>query len=188
MSRLYITAAAANAWVLIGLLAGAFADQLITGEPPCPLCVMQRIGMMLAAIGPCHVLIAARRGPLEARDIAVGAGISVLGSVVGAAVAVRQILLHILPGDPGFSTPIMGLHLYTWAFIAFVCNIVAAGIQLAVLAWYRPDPHARSPLAGITTAALAVMILVNIASVIAEAGFAWGLRSDPVGYMLFQGH
>ena len=187
MSRLYIVASAANAWVLIALLVGAFADQLITGEPPCPLCVMQRIGMMLAAIGPCHVLMAARRGPLEARDIAIGAGILVLGSMVGASVAIRQILLHILPGDPGFSTPILGLHLYTWAFIAFACNIAAAGIQLMALSWYRPDPDARSPLAGITTAVLAAVIVTNILSVIAEAGFAWALPSDPVGYLLFQG-
>ena len=188
MSRLYVFASAANAWVLIGLLVGAFADQLLTGEPPCPLCVMQRIGMMLAAIGPCHVLIAARRGPLEARDIAIGAGILVLGSMVGASVAIRQILLHILPGDPGFSTPILGLHLYTWAFIAFASNIVAAGLQLSALAWYRADLQPWSPLASITTAVLAVVVVANILSVIAEAGFAWGLPSDPVGYLLLQGN
>jgi hypothetical protein len=43
-------------------------------------------------------------------------------------------------------------------------------------------------LASITTAVLAVVVVANILSVIAEAGFAWGLPSDPVGYLLLQGN
>lgn len=187
MTRLYLHAAAANAWVLMAVLAGAFAMQFIEGEPPCALCIMQRIGMMLAAIGPCHMLIAGRHGTLDARDIGIGAGISLFGSALGVAVALRQILLHILPGDPGFGTPVMGYHLYTWAFIAFACNAVAAALQLLGLAWYRPEPDARSTLAGITVAVLAALVVANILSVVAEAGFAWGLPENPVGYRLFSG-
>ena len=187
MTRLYRAAAAANAWVLLGVLGAAFVAQFAAGEPPCPLCVMQRVAMMLAAIGPCHILIAASRGPLEARDVGIGSGILVLGSLLGAAISVRQVLLHILPGDPGFGAPVMGYHLYTWALIAFACNIGAAGVQLVGLAWLRPEVGVRSPLAAITTGALALMLVANILSVIAEAGFAWKLPDNPVRYLLFGG-
>jgi disulfide bond formation protein DsbB len=189
MTRLYFAAAAANAWVLIAILLGAFVAQFANAEPPCPLCVMQRIGMMLAALGPCHILIAGQRGRLEARDIGLGCGMLVLGSLVGGAVAMRQVMLHILPGDPGFGAPILGYHLYTWAFIAFVCNLAAAGVQLVGLAWHRPEAAAAagSLLVRLTVGTLAAVIIANILSVIAEAGFAWHLPDNPVGYRLFGG-
>ena len=32
-------------------------------------------------------------------------------------VAMRQILLHIMPGDPGYGSALLGYHYYCWAFI-----------------------------------------------------------------------
>lgn len=189
MPGLYVLAAAANAWVLLGVLAGAFVSQFAAGEPPCPLCVMQRIAMMLAMLGPCVVLVRARRGGLTAEEIGTGAGIAILASVLGAAVSLRQVSLHILPGDPGFGAPVMGMHLYTWAFVAFACNITAAGVQLAALPWFAPKaPSAviAPRLATVTVAAVGVMLVANILSVIAEAGFAWHLPDNPTTYLLFK--
>lgn len=189
MPALYVLAAAANAWVLLGVLAGAFYSQFAAGEPPCPLCVMQRIAMMLAVLGPCVVLVRAARGGLTAEEIGTGAGLSVLASVLGAAISLRQVALHILPGDPGFGAPVMGMHLYTWAFIAFACNIAAAGVQLAVLPWFT-SKTASAPiaprLAVVTVAATGAMLVANIVSVIAEAGFAWHLPDNPTTYLLFR--
>ena len=187
MSALYAFALLANAWVLLAILAAAFIAQFAAGEPPCPLCVMQRIAMMMAALGPCYTLLMAQREGLSQRAIAIGAGIGILASLLGAAISIRQVLLHILPGDPGFGAPIMGYHLYTWALIAFACNIGAAGFQLVGLAWLRPEVGVRSPLAAITAGALALMLVANILSVIAEAGFAWHLPDNPVTYLLFKG-
>ena len=186
MTRLYVTAAAANAWVLLAILAGAFASQILSGEPPCPLCVLQRIGMMLAAVGPCHLLMATRRGTLTERDIGIGAGMLLLGSLLGAAISLRQTALHILPGDPGFGEAVLGYHLYTWAFLVFVANMIAAALQLLGLPWFRPEPVTAAGLARVTSASVAVLFIANILSVIAEAGFAWSLPDDPVGYLLFQ--
>src|SRR5688572_2357784 len=120
MAALYLFAATLNVWVLIAILAAAFAVQLIAGEPPCPLCVVQRIALMMCALGPLYVLLQARAGALSCRDVAIGNGISIISALVGAAVSTRQVLLHILPGDPGFGNPVLGLHLYTWCLIAFV--------------------------------------------------------------------
>ena len=35
------------------------------------------------------------------------------------AISTRQILLHITPGDPGYGSVVLGLHLYTWALLIF---------------------------------------------------------------------
>jgi disulfide bond formation protein DsbB len=186
MPRLYLLAATANAWVLILILALAFVVQFAYGEPPCPLCVLQRIAMMLCALGPIYLLIGQRDGELAVRDVAVGAGIGILTGLFGATAASRQVLLHILPNDPGFGGPVLGLHLYTWALIAFAAHIAAGALMLIGTAWLpqqRTDPW---PYTGVTAAALAVIIVANLLSVIAEAGFNWDLPSDPKGYLLFK--
>ncbi len=185
MTRLYLLAATGNAWVLLAVLTGAMADQFLTGEPPCPLCVMQRIAMMLAALGPVHILLSARRDGLTAREIGLGSGLLILGSLLGAAISIRQILLHILPGDPGFGSPVLGYHLYTWALIVFACCIAAGGAQLTGLAWFQPAPAMPVPGARLTAAALGATVIANILSVIAEAGLAWHLPDNPVTYLLF---
>ena len=185
LPRLYLLANAMNAWGLLLVLAAAFGEQLLTGEPPCPLCVMQRIAMMLATLGPAYVLMAAERQALTARHVAVGAGISTVASLLGAAISVRQILLHILPGDPGFGAPVFGYHLYTWAAVAFACNLLAAGLQLVGLEWFETAPVRLPTLARLTVLAIGFMLMANIVSVVAEAGFTWKLPDNPTGYLLF---
>jgi len=185
MARLYVLAATLNVWVLVLILAAAFGAQLIFGEPPCPLCVVQRIALMLCALGPSYVLIQARDGALSGRDIAVGNGLSIIAALVGAAVSVRQVLLHILPGDPGFGSPVLGLHLYTWCLIAFVCQITASGAMLIGVAWLQEERVAWR-ITTVTAGAFVVIVTANLLSVIAEAGLNWDLPSDPASYLLFK--
>ena len=135
MARLYVLAVTLNIWVLVGILAGAFAVQFWLGEPPCPLCVMQRIAFMLVGLGLLHTLLRTHTAGLTSRSIAVGQGMAIIGALLGALAASRQILLHILPGDPGFGSPVFGLHLYTWCFIAFSCQIAASTVFLIATAW-----------------------------------------------------
>ena len=96
-----------------GLISYALYLQLVKGLLPCPLCVVQRIALMLCALGPLYTLLQARRGMLSYRALAIGSGISIISALLGAAAATRQVLLHILPGDRGFGSPLFGLHLYT---------------------------------------------------------------------------
>src|SRR5262249_34980254 len=107
MARLYLLAATLNAWVLVLVLAAAFAVQLILGEPPCPLCVMQRFALMLCGLGPLYVLMRARDGAVSARDVAIGNGIAIVSALLGAVTSTRQVLLHILPSDAGFGSPVL---------------------------------------------------------------------------------
>jgi disulfide bond formation protein DsbB len=185
MARLHVLAAALNVWVLVLILAAAFSVQLIAGELPCPLCVVQRIALMMCALGPLYVLLQARDRTLTGRDVAIGNGIAIIAALVGAAVSVRQVLLHILPGDQGFGSPLFGLHLYTWCLIAFVCQIAASGLMLIGAAWLKEEGISWR-IAHVTAGTFVVIVVANLLSVIAEAGLNWDLPSDPVAYLLFK--
>lgn len=187
MARLYLLAATANAWVLILVLVAAFVVQFVTGEPPCPLCTVQRISLMLCALGPLYLLLNPRHDDeVTARTVATAAGIAILAGLVGAAASGRQVLLHILPNDPGYGTPVFGLHLYTWCLIAFLAHITANGAMLVGTAWFaegRVEGWRRT--ATVTAIAFAAIVVANIGSVIAEAGPHWLLPENPTGYLLF---
>ena len=86
MARLYLLAVTLNVWVLVGILAAAFEVQFWSGEPPCPLCVMQRIALMLIALGPLHILLHASAAGLTARAAALGQGMGIIGAMLGALV------------------------------------------------------------------------------------------------------
>ncbi|TWG91110.1 disulfide bond formation protein DsbB [Mesorhizobium sp. J18] len=116
-----------NALALLGisaLLAFAFADQIIFSDLPCPLCILQRLGFALAGFGFALNLIWGTRYTHYA--------LIIFASVVGATVAGRQVLLHIIPGSGTYGEPLFGLHFYTWAFIAFVIIIIWCGLLLAI--------------------------------------------------------
>jgi disulfide bond formation protein DsbB len=184
MTRLYLAAATLNVWVLVLVLAAAFAVQLIVGELPCPLCVMQRVALMLVALGPLHVLLRARHDALTVRDAAVGNGIAILAALLGVIASGRQVLLHILPGDAGFGAPVFGLHLYTWCLIAFACQIAASAVLLLATEWLDDKP-VEWRATRVTALAFAAIAAANLLSVTAEAGLNWDLPSDPVRYLLF---
>ena len=114
-------------FALLGVLAGSLHLQFGVGEQPCPLCLVQRSGMIGLAVGPIMNLLWGIRASHYA--------LSILAAVVGAAGSVRQILLHIEPGDPGYGPAILGLHLYTWALITFVIAIVGCAVMLL---WDEP--------------------------------------------------
>jgi disulfide bond formation protein DsbB len=185
MARLYLLAAAFNVWVLVLILAAAFGVQLVLGEPPCPLCVVQRIALMLCALGPLYMLLQARDGALTYRSIAIGSGMSIISALVGAAVSTRQVLLHILPGDKGFGSPLFGLHLYTWCLIAFISQIAASSLMLIAATWLK-EQSVPWRIANVTAAAFVVIVVANLMSVVAEAGLHWDLPSDPIEYLLFK--
>lgn len=57
-------------------------------------------------------------------------GVVILGALFGAGVAMRQVLLHIVPGTGTYGSPILGLHFYSWSFIIFSASILAAALLL----------------------------------------------------------
>lgn len=185
MSRLYLFAATANALVLTFILLAALTVQFAFGELPCPLCFLQRIALMLCAMGPLYLLMQNRRAPLTHRDLAIAGGMSVLAALLGASISTRQILLHILPGDPGYGGTVLGMHLYTICLLAFICHAVAAGAMLIGAAATESFTQRRWPMANGVFWIFCLVAAVNLVAVVAEAGWAWMLPGDPVKYLLF---
>ncbi|SDU07477.1 disulfide bond formation protein B [Stappia sp. ES.058] len=166
-------------FAISAVLLVAFADQIIGGELPCPLCLLQRAGFLLLAIGP---VLTVARGPHPAHY-----GVTVLAGLIGAGFAMRQVLLHIQPGDAGYGAPFLGLHFYTWAFVIFAAAIAASA---AMLLLRDPSPAQRRDAAWPAFGSLAVGLVVllaaaNAASTALECGQA-SCPDNPTFYELLR--
>jgi len=149
------------------------------GEVPCPLCMLQRIGLMIIGFG---FFLNVRFGAS-----ALHYSIIILSAMVGAGASLRQVLLHIVPGTGGFGSPIFGLHMYTWGFIAFMATIIFVAIMLVVDRNRLGGQaiHGSTWLASLLSGVLLVLGLGNLASNIMVCGFAV-CSGDPQGYILFR--
>ena len=164
-------------YAITGVLLFAFYWQLAYDELPCPLCLLQRVAITALAVGP---ILTIRHGPKPANY-----GLVIIAALMGAAIAARQILLHILPGDTGFGSAFLGMHFYTWAFLCFVVAMLAAGVMLTFDKQFAPE--AKAPRRGMFED-LAVRLIIgvtalNAASALLECGFS-GCPANPVSYEL----
>jgi disulfide bond formation protein DsbB len=158
-----------------GVLLVAFAEQIFNGELPCPLCLLQRVGFVIVGAGlALNVLCGLRPAHY---------GVMLLGAFVGAAVALRQVALHIVPGTGGYGDPILGLHYYTWAFVLFAVVVAGAGLMLLLESQFSDTRRDRSGLGRIAVGLFALVVLANGISTVLECG--GGLCPDnPTSYQL----
>ncbi len=173
-----------NALGLYGValvLAAAFAAQLLLQELPCPLCLLQRVEFAMLAIGP---MLNVRFGPRPSHY-----GLSLLVAAAGATVAVRQILLHIMPGDPGYGSALLGYHYYTWAFIGFAAAIVLLGMMLLFDRQFEEDDAANPVSIGLFPRVAVWLVIaltsLNVVSTLSECGFA-ACPDNPTDYQLLK--
>ena len=150
-------------------LLGAFWVQFVWNEAPCPLCLLQRMCMILAGLGLIWILtgdgvtnLATNRAADRARW-SQGFAIAVLAATLGLCISLRQILLHIAPDDPGFGTPILGYHLYSWAFGIFVAMLLCSGISLLLTNSLSviDEAYKKSMLTRISLWVFGLLILAN---------------------------
>ncbi|MCD0505909.1 disulfide bond formation protein B [Bordetella petrii] len=156
-----------NTLVLLGisvLLYVAFAWQLLYGAAPCPLCLLQRAALAMAGVG---LLLNIRLGPSPLHYAMV-----IAASLGGVAAAGNQLLAQAGPvAQPG-PPPLLGLHLYSWAFLAFCALLVFCTLMLAADRKWG-DNALKKPVA---VPALVVMglfllaILANVAVTSLECG------------------
>jgi disulfide bond formation protein DsbB len=161
------------------VLALAFVDQLWFSDLPCPLCILQRAGLTAAGFGLALNVIF---GPKPSHY-----GMTILGAAVGGAISIRQILDHIVPGTGSYGNAIFGLHLYTWAFIAFALMIIGSAIMLLDDRQFSRAEPMWSRLRPLPVTAVATFILLAIGNVISTvllcgAGFC---PETPGGYLIF---
>src|SRR5712691_4943124 len=149
------------------VLVAAFAAQLVLNELPCPLCLLQRIQFALLAIGP---VLNVRYGPRPSHY-----AVSLLTAAAGAAFAMRQILLHIMPGDPGYGSALLGYHYYTWAFIGFAVAIVLIAAMLLFDGQFeddgKPQPVTLGALARAAVWLVIALAALNVIATLLECGF-----------------
>jgi len=164
---------------IAAILLGAFYFQIALDELPCPLCLLQRVGFVALAIGPVLTL---RFGPRPWHY-----GLVLIAALAGAIIAGRQVLLHIMPGDPGYGSMILGYHFYTWAFVCFVAALAASAVMLLFDDQFYPT--AALPVPGTFEKGAVFLVLgvtlLNAASAFLECGFGF-CPADPVVYELLQ--
>jgi disulfide bond formation protein DsbB len=188
LGKLGFWAQAAFLVAYIGVLSGAmFFFQFAMNELPCPLCITQRMGMMLSSLGAVYVLVQSLRGTLSPSGFMTGLGFSIVGALLGAFMSARQILLHIAPGDPGYGTAVLGLHLYTWALVSFVVVLAFAGVLLVFGTEFMPI----APTSAVARRVVWIIIwmfvatvALNLIVVFIEEGFNLYLPDNPVRYEL----
>jgi len=143
--------------ILSGVLLGAYGVQIFMHEQPCPLCLLQRLGMIGVAVG---ALLNIWFGVHMSHY-----GLSLLSALMGGLVALRQISLHVCPGFGEFGLPVLGLSLYTWSFIVFVCVVLSVALLL-----FLYDPAERQELSirlnGWCKLAFSLMFFVALANII----------------------
>jgi disulfide bond formation protein DsbB len=174
-----ITLNALGLYAIAAVLTAAFAAQILLHELPCPLCLLQRIQFAMLAIGP---ILNIKYGPRPSHY-----AMSLLVAIAGAAFAARQVLLHIMPGDPGYGSALFGYHYYTWALIGFCIAIVAIAVVLLFDREFSDETAA--PKTG-AFAKLSIWLVIaltaaNVLSTLAECGFR-ACPDNPVDYEMLK--
>src|SRR6266853_2644220 len=150
---LALTLNALGLYAIALVLLVAFAAQLVPHELPCPLCLLQRIQFAMLAVGP---ILNLRFGPRPSHY-----AVSLFAAIAGAAFAARQILLHIMPGDAGYGSALLGYHYYTWAFVGFAVAIVLIAAMLLFDGQFKDDGAAQ-PAEVDAFAHLAVWLVIGL--------------------------
>ncbi|SFN61714.1 Disulfide bond formation protein DsbB [Izhakiella capsodis] len=165
-------------FVISLILIIAFYYQLALYELPCPLCLLQRVGMMLIGFGFLFNLC------LGIKNIHYS--FALIGCVVTGIIAARQVFLHILPGDSGYGSAMLGLHFYTWALLASIFTTVAIAVVMAL----PPDESASSLVTKSLTVKVVItlfilLITANLISTILECG-GGQCADNPTFYQLLK--
>ena len=180
MTRAFaITLNALSLYAVALVLAAAFTAQLLLHELPCPLCLLQRLQFAVLAVGP---ILNIRWGPRPSHY-----ALSLLAAAAGAAFSTRQILLHIMPGDAGYGSALLGYHYYSWALIGFAAAIVLLAAILLFDRQFEADGVRVAPGAFAESAVWLVIGLtaLNVVSTLLECGFG-ACAENPVVYELLK--
>lgn len=142
--------------VVCGIVLGGYHFQFAWDELPCPLCLLQRVGFAAVGFGLALNLI---YGPQPGHY-----GVILIGALFGGSVAVRQILLHIVPGTGAYGSPVLGLHYYTWSAIFFFLILAGTALMLLSSRQFEHASEARvteaARFGGSNLARLAFFVLV----------------------------
>lgn len=164
---------AIDALGLAFLLLVAFILQIGFHELPCPLCLLQRLGILAIAFG-FLLNVQFKIRPIHYT-------LSLISAMLTAAISVRQIFLHVIPGDAGYGLPLLGIHLYTWVFLLCVGIIIYIAIIFSIVPQYEYDEPSKTKTKGIrflTQVAFTLVFLLAIFNGVSTY-FECGLKACP---------
>jgi disulfide bond formation protein DsbB len=154
----------------------AFGMQFWFNELPCPLCLLQRVGLIGIAFG---FILNMRFKPHPTHY-----SLSLLSALLTSFIALRQILLHIVSGSGVYGNSVLGLHLYTWTFILCMIIIVYISISMGFFLQYKSDydfSNKLKPLVNIAFILILAISLLNIVSTYLVCGFG-ACPDNPIHY------
>ncbi|WP_340674104.1 disulfide bond formation protein B [Microbulbifer salipaludis] len=170
-----------NALALLGVsgvLWFAFVWQIVLDELPCPLCLLQRVAFAMVGIG---LMLNVSFGSRPAHY-----GIALLSTLAGMVSSARQVLLHIAPGDPGYGSPFLGLHFYTWALVAFfLLGLFIGGLLLLDQMKLKEAANVpRNPgwLGKLAIYSFLAIVLITVIATLLECGVG-PCPDNPTGYL-----
>jgi disulfide bond formation protein DsbB len=153
----------------------AIAAQFLLNELPCPLCLLQRAGILAIGIGYMMNIIFG----CKSRYFAV----STFAAIFTMFFAIRQVLLHITPNSVGYGDIILGAHMYTWVVVIGSITVLWNCLMSLYLEGNYSKPHNRTLLriGRITTVMFILTIVSNIGLTFMECGFGQ-CPDNPVSY------
>jgi disulfide bond formation protein DsbB len=166
--------------------AAAIIIQLFFHELPCPLCLLQRIGLMAIAYGYVLNILYGNKSNHYAY--------STIAAILTSFIALRQILIHIVPGSGYYGDPVFGIHMYTWVFI--ICMVAIAWNMLIIIIYPEDYRHqklikniriGRNPLVKLIVFAYIFVIALNFALTFLECGTTQ-CPDDPNQYMILNNY
>jgi heme/copper-type cytochrome/quinol oxidase subunit 2 len=96
-------------------------------------------------------------------------------ALVLAVASTRQVLLHIMPGDAGYGSALLGYHYYTWALIGFIAAIVLLAAVLLFDRQFEKDNSVLPPTGGAFAQAAVWLVIaltgLNVVTTLLECGF-----------------
>lgn len=156
----------------------AFIIQFALHELPCPLCLLQRVGFLSIAFGFLLNIRFGRRPSHYA--------IALMSAIYTSFVALRQIALHVVPGTGSYGQAFMGLHLYTWSYVASMLVVFVTIVIMGMDKQYQPSTQQDSRLSTFIHLVFGVMFLLvaaNLVSLFLECGFSQ-CPDDPTRYLM----
>ena len=165
------------AWVLSAIVAISLVLQLTLHELPCPLCLLQRAGLLIIALTLAFNLLFGR----STRHY----GFTIITAVLTAIFAFRQVGLHSLPDSGSYGFPVWGISLYAWISIVAGVMILYTAFMLIITqgtAGLEP-PAASKKLSRITIYIVILLALANTVSVLFECGLQ-NCPANPIHYQL----
>jgi disulfide bond formation protein DsbB len=162
---------------IITVLLVAFCLQFVLHELPCPLCLLQRVGLFAIVIS---LLMNCFYGFKPAHY-----GFALLFAVLTSFVALRQIGLHVAPGTGSYGLAVFGFHLYTWSFIISMVVVIYTAVVLSFNRQYQAQVTVckyQKILAYVLLSIIGLLLLGNIVAAFLECGLLQ-CPDNPVQYI-----